>query len=274
MAAPITLTFHDLTPNVAQLLLEAYEEASPGGGKMTCAQPVAASAAEQAKPQPTRTPPAQVPATQQQGPDAAESAPPTPAAADLDAEGVPYNPDLHAVRTGPMAGKKSDGTWKAKRHVDHAKVDEWRTRHIGARGAAPVLAGPSPAPHAQVFGAPPQTNGAFGAPAQIQPSQAAPQIQPPQAAPQVQPPQAAGPANVFAAAAPATQPPLEDPGEDALIKLAESMSAAGILVPEETARIMTVAGTQNSTELVREQRYRVVAWRELQTLKARANFAG
>jgi hypothetical protein len=101
----ITLTFSNLSPEQARLLLDTYsevetEEADYGASTQGKSAAVVESLA--------------------------------PQSGMLDAKGVPYNPKIHAPLDGPSAGKMANGEWKCKRSASREEFEAWKLKHTQA----------------------------------------------------------------------------------------------------------------------------------------------
>src|SRR4030067_567669 len=140
----ISLTFEKLSTAQAQALLAAYaavQEEQPQASAPV-AQPQPQASAPVAQPQPQASapvaqppPPASAPAAQPAPPGYTPGSPPPQGAAPvsapvpapavqaqasatddtLDIDGVPYNPELHSVRTTDSGGKTAEGRWECRR---------------------------------------------------------------------------------------------------------------------------------------------------------------
>jgi hypothetical protein len=95
------------------------------------------------------------------GPGSAYGHPTAAPGTEVDAFGVPYNPALHSVTTGPSKGRNQDGSWKMKKNVKREEFDAWaRTHRAAAASPTPApAAAPTPANLNAQFGAPPVQNG-------------------------------------------------------------------------------------------------------------------
>lgn len=117
----ISLTFDNLTPDTAQILLDAYTNATEHVRTFTTA-PVQPSEAAYAA---TPTQPTAAPAVTVVAPTQPTATPVTAPAStgERDSLGIPHNPDVHSET------KNRDGTWRRRKHVSKEAYDAWSAKH-------------------------------------------------------------------------------------------------------------------------------------------------
>ena len=146
----ISLTFEKLSTAQAQALLDAYaavqDEQPQASAPVAQPQPQASAPVAQPQPQASAPVSAPVPAPVVQAQASATDD-------TLDIDGVPYNPELHSVRTTDSGGKTAEGRWKCRRGGNRTAYEEWAKRYAVTTPRAavngtgnPFTIAPTPAP--------------------------------------------------------------------------------------------------------------------------------
>lgn len=195
------------------------------------------------------------PAVQHQAPVVQHQAPtPTPPVtgtvppgAVRDNFGVPYNPELHSVTTGPTGGRNQDGSWKMKKNVSRDAYNAWSVQHRAAANAPapqpqPQSQAPNPSP------SPAELNAQFGAPPVTQSQPAA------------DPFRSAQPGVAFGGA-PAPAAPEVD--FSTFIAKCNDLLRVGRLNAADTTRVKDTIGCQDETKINEDPAVRARAYQVL-----------